>query len=294
MQNFLKKIFPQKTDKKPDIIKKIILIFIIIAIIACLIIGLVLIINKVSQKKLIPVESSSTIPSSVPSSEPSSIKPTNMPDGYLPEFEELYNTNKEVKAKLIIPNTKIDYPVVQKEGSIGNSFYLNHNFEQKYSDWGNLFIDYRVDLTKEKTSKNIMMYGHGDDARGLQLSNMKKYRDVNFYKENPVITFDTVYEKAQWKIITMFKENVGKNNCFEYWNSLELPTDDTFNSYIENVKRLAFFSPVVDVNPTDQLLSIQVCETSNTSNMNRLVLVARKVRPNENISVDTAQAKQLK
>ncbi|MEG2814291.1 MAG: class B sortase, partial [Oscillospiraceae bacterium] len=230
----------------------------------------------------------------VSSSKPSSVKQTNMPDGYLPEFEEMYNKNKELKAHLVIPNTNVDYYVPQKAGAEGNSFYLTHNYEQKYFDWGNPFVDYRVTLTKERTSKNIMMYGHGDDRRGLQLSHMKKYRDVNFYKANPVITFDTVYEKSQWKVITMFKENVSKKDCFRFWDFIEASSDEEVTTYLQEVNKRAFFTPAVDVLPSDQLLSIQVCESSDVSIPNRLVLVARKVRPNEDVAVDTSTAKQIK
>lgn len=214
------------------------------------------------------------------------------PEDYLPKFAEWYAANTEVKAHLVIPNTNVDYPVVQGKN---NTYYLNHNLNKQSYGWGIPYLDYRVKIGKDGNSKNIMMYGHGDDKRGLMLSNMKKYRDVSFYKSHPVIQFDTVYEASQWKVITMFKEDTNAkrgDKVFQFWNCIGLGSESEFNSYIENVKARAFFTSSVDVNSSDQLLSIQVCEDTNRNNYNRLVLVCRKVRPGEDASVDTSDAAQ--
>lgn len=220
--------------------------------------------------------------------------PKEMPAGYLPKFQNWYNANTDVKAHLVIPGTNVNYPVMQTSN---NTYYLNHNeYKAKYG-WGIPYLDYRVSISSGGNTQNIVMYGHGDDKRGLMLSNMKKYRDVNFYKAHPVIQFDTVYSEGQWKVITMFKEDTNPNRgnaVFAFWNYLDFGSEADFNNYITNVKSRAFFTSSVDVLPTDQLLSIQVCEDTNINNYNRLVLVCRKVREGESASVDTSTATQLK
>ncbi len=247
--------------------------------------------SKVSSEANAQVSSNST--SSKPAVKQQT-KPTTVDTSdFLPKFQEWYKKNPDIKGHLVIPLTNVNYPVTQGKN---NTFYLNHNEYKASYCWGIPYMDYRVKIGKDgNNSKNIMMYGHGDDKRGLMLSNMKKYRDVNFYKEHPVIQFDTLYDENQWKVITMFKEDTNPkrgSKIFEFWNSINLNTESAFNAYISAVKQRAFFTSTVDVDPSDQLISIQVCENTNISNYNRLVLVCRRVRDGEEATVDTSEAKQ--
>lgn len=52
----------------------------------------------------------------------------------LPELAELYQKNDDLIGWLSIADTNINYPVMQ---SVNNpDFYLNHNFDREYSDYG--------------------------------------------------------------------------------------------------------------------------------------------------------------
>lgn len=336
-ESIIKMLIPQKKDSKQKKIQKISLITACVGLIICIVILTIALCTKDNAKDVVANQSeqqsssdevssetsslvSSEVSSEAVSSEVSSKEvssktsstakinngtakpqqnkpapvPKQMPADYLPKFSNWYSNNSDIKGHLVIPNTKVNYPVVQGKN---NTYYLNRNVYRARDCWGVPYVDYRVVIGKGGNSKNIMIYGHGDDRRGLMLSNMKGYRDVNFYKSHPVIQFDTVYEASQWKVITMFKENTNPNRgnkVFEFWNCLNLSTDNEFNNYISAVKQRAFFTSTVDVNPSDQLLSIQVCENTNRNNYNRLVLVCRKVRAGEDASVDTSGAVQAK
>ena len=70
--------------------------------------------------------------------------------------EELIKINEDYKMWIEIPNTNIDYPVVQGKD---NDFYLNHDFNKKESSSGAIFMDYKNNIYKDK-NKNIIIYGH--------------------------------------------------------------------------------------------------------------------------------------
>lgn len=211
-----------------------------------------------------------------------------MPEGYQPQFADWYKANKEVKGQLIVPNTKVNYPVPQTNN---NNYYLDKTITKQHNAWGVPYMDYRVTISPEYTSTNIVVYGHSDDKKGLQLSGVKNYRDINFYKQNPVIEFNTVYENAKWKVIGIIMEDVsGKTpGWFQYHNFIDSKSDADFNNFIANVKLRSFINTTVDVDPSDKLLTISTCRTT-TDPDNRLALVARKVRPGESESVDTSGA----
>lgn len=217
-----------------------------------------------------------------------------MPDGYLEKFQDWYNINTDIVGYLNIPNTVINYPVLQ---SNDNAYYLNHNIYKQSYGWGNIFADYRVNFTPSALSKNVMLYGHGDTWGGTQLAAMRSYQDVNFYKSHPILTFDTVYGEAQYKVITMFIEDTSPSrgsDVFPFWDMLNTRIDQEseFLYYMQEAYKRSYFTSTVDVLPSDQLLSIQVCQDTNSSNYNRLVLVARKVRAGESTYVDTSGAYQ--
>ncbi|RAZ93604.1 class B sortase, partial [Klebsiella oxytoca] len=57
------------------------------------------------------------------------------------KFTQLYSENQDFAGWLRIPGTKIDYPVMSREGD--NNYYLDKNFEQQHDKNGLLILDYR-------------------------------------------------------------------------------------------------------------------------------------------------------
>lgn len=216
-------------------------------------------------------------------------KPATMPETYLPKYADLYKANKDVAGWIQLDGTKLNYPVMQGKD---NYYYLNKNEYKKQSGWGVPYMDVGVTITEDYQSTNTIIYGHSDDKNGLQCSAVKGYRKIDFYKQHPTIDFDTVYAEGTYKVVSFFITNQNKKNWFPYHTFFNAKDDAEFNNYIANAKQRSYINTTVDVLPTDKLLTIQTCEDTNTNNYNRLVLVARKVRPGEDASVDTSAATQ--
>ena len=70
-------------------------------------------------------------------------------------FEELQKINPEVFGWLNIPDTHIDYPLVQAEG---NSKYVNTDVKGNFSLSGSIFLDCRNH--KDFSDCNHIIYGH--------------------------------------------------------------------------------------------------------------------------------------
>lgn len=68
---------------------------------------------------------------------------------------EAKKINSQVVAWIEIPDTPIDYPVLQSED---NEYYLNHNMEQEESQLGVPFLDYRCD--SHFRDFHSIIYGH--------------------------------------------------------------------------------------------------------------------------------------
>lgn len=93
------------------------------------------------------------------------------------DFDGLRGINGDIVAWIQIPGIGVDYPVVQGRD---NEHYLHYTFDGKANKAGSIFLDYRnrADFTDSK----MILYGH-NMKDGSMFSNLKKYWDVNFRKE---------------------------------------------------------------------------------------------------------------
>lgn len=73
----------------------------------------------------------------------------------------------------------------------GDDFYLSHGFDKEESKNGVPFIEKRCTLKPFGT--NTIFYGH-HMKNGTMFAKLESYEDQDYYKEHPVIKFDTLYE----------------------------------------------------------------------------------------------------
>lgn len=209
---------------------------------------------------------------------------------YSDRFKALINYNADIRGWINIPGTNIDYPVVQAREDT-TDYYLTHNVDGEVDKNGTLFIDYRTVLSKD--SKSIVINGHNMKSTGLMFHELIDYKTFEFYQQNPVITFDTVYGDAQWKIISLIKtnNNESQGERFNFFKT-DFTSDEDFMEYVYQLELRSLYNCPVTVNEDDQLLILSTC-TWEMDDM-RFLIVARKVRDGEDASVDTSQAEVKK
>lgn len=232
----------------------------------------------------------SDVPTDVPIVDPNAdIDPAT---GVHKDLLPLYQSNIEVIGQIIIPDTKLNYPVMQSKD---NKFYLDNNIEKKHDPWGVPFADYRATLTPNLQSTNMTIYGHAKDD-GTYFQAVKEYKDIEYYKKHPILEFNTIYGKGKYKIVALFMENVNAKNkeMFAYHDFVDMTDDAHFNSFVDNVKKRSYFNTSVDIDITDKFVTLSTCDTEVNKTDFRIVLVARKVRPDESETVDVAVATENK
>jgi len=209
------------------------------------------------------------------------------PQGMQSKFAELYDINSDIVGWIEVPGTVIDYPVVQGND---NSFYLDHTFYKEENRYGAIFADVENEISENKTNQNILLYGHQmmDDSMFTELS---KYRNLEFYKENPVFYFDTLYENKKWKIFSVFVSNVDPahdgGEVFN-WRVVEFGDEAKMQEYLEECRKRSVLDIPVDVENEDKLIALTLC-ASDFDNA-RLVVLARAVRDGESEDVDVQKA----
>lgn len=193
----------------------------------------------------------------------------------LPEYQELYNQNADFAGWLTIAGTEIDYPVMQAVPESGD-FYLEHNFNGEKDINGSIFMDSRNDYRNQ--DDNLIIYGHNMKS-GMMFGNLKSYLDESFWQEHKKLTFNTIYEKAEYEIIAVCLSKVLKEgeDVLPYYDFINAGSEENFNRYIENIKEMNIMSGGVEAAYGDKLLTLSTCNSYTEDG--RLFLVAKKCSP---------------
>ena len=198
-------------------------------------------------------------------------------------FQELLEENNEVKGWLTIPKSNIDYVVLQSAKE-DPEYYLSRNLFKEYDRAGSLFLDCHSSI--EDDTQNLVIHGHNMTSTDNMFHYLMNYKELSYYKERPVFTFDTIYEKGEWKIFAVIITNGSseKEPLFDYTKATFENSSDFFNFVYQVRIRSLYQIDTVDIQEDDQLLMLSTCsyEVDNY----RTVVIARKVRDGEDPIVD--------
>ena len=279
--NILKRFLPWKNDPLKEIIRKSIFL---VALIVFIVTGVYLINyfnqGSVNETKVNEArETYSTTNNGVNNK------------GMFLKFEALMEQNSDVCGWLSIDGTKIDYPVYQTDN---NDFYVTHDMNKETSRYGAIFADCNATIQKNKQSQNIVLYGH-NMIDGSMFGGILDYTKLNFYKQNPLIDFDTLYHSNTYKvfavIVTNVKEEDDNGYVFNYMQN-RFSSANNFLNWAENVKVRSVIDTGVDVIGTDEVITLSTC--SYQFDDARTVVFARKVREGESMHVNTNKAQYNK
>lgn len=197
----------------------------------------------------------------------------------LVDYSKLAALNPDFKGWVEIADTPISYPVVQ---AADNDEYLHTDFYGDYHKLGTVFADCRAQLTPEKTSDNVVLYGHSA-ADGSYFAAVRKYKDIDYYKEHPIISFNTTYESADWIIIgeIMIDALDDSDDAFLYNNHIEFADEAAFNEFVTGVAQRSYFVSPADVQYGDKFITLSTCDYDFDEA--RFAIVARKLRPGETV-----------
>ena len=184
------------------------------------------------------------------------------------KLQSLYNTNSDFVGWLEIEDTNISYPIMQTEES-RKDYYLYKNFYKEYSHMGTPYIAEFCDMTK---SDNLIIYGHHISSNKM-FGELENYKKKKFYDNHKIIKFNTIYEKADYEIIAVFKTVA--HTGFEYYKFYNANSKQEFDTFIQKCKELSFYDIEETAKYGDKLITLSTCEYSSKNG--RLVVVAKKI-----------------
>ena len=195
---------------------------------------------------------------------------TGLPMKILREYANVYQLNPDMAGWINIPNTTLNYPVVQTPDE--SDYYLHRDFYDNDSRHGTIFAQASADL--QIPSDIVTLYGHNMND-GSMFASLHKYTSKEHYDQNPYIYFDTLYEHRTYQILSVFEIDITKSD-FDYHNYVDTNAF-SFQNYIDNCKNLALYDTGVSAKYGDKLLALSTCDEDYASDDVRFVIVAKLV-----------------
>lgn len=180
-------------------------------------------------------------------------------NGLLPAFplwaidlEALQEKNSDAIGWIWMPDTEINYPVVQ---GYNNSYYLTHRFDDSYSSEGAIYADYRCDLD----GKNVILYGHNTSSGKFDSLNKYLTQGKSYWDEHPYFIYysDDCPAGAIYDIFSVFKADV--STTAKQQALYVLPTDDTYAAYIDKLLGRSNFDTGVEIDYNGRMLMLSTC-----------------------------------
>lgn len=189
----------------------------------------------------------------------------------LPEYAQLYTMNPDLVGWISIDGTKINYPVVQS-GLDNPNYYLERNFEGKYSVHGCIYVNEAADVFKP--SDNLTMYGHRMNDHSM-FGQLGLYIDKSFWEDHQYIRFDTLKERHLYQVISVFSTSASVGEGFAYHKLVDAADEAEFSAYMRQCMALSYYDTGIIAKYGDKLITLSTCEYTNTNG--RLVVVAKRI-----------------
>jgi sortase B len=98
------------------------------------------------------------------------------------DWDALYEENEDIYAWIYIPNTQVDYPILQHPTDA--DYYINYNIDGTKGYPGCICSQYYN--SKDFRDPNTILYGH-NMKNGTMFKTLHNFEDKEFFDENPYI-----------------------------------------------------------------------------------------------------------
>lgn len=190
-------------------------------------------------------------------------------NGHLTLYDALWRQNNDLAGWMYIEGTKLDYPVMYTPED--PEYYLHRGFSKRYAASGCLFIG----PGSAPDMSHVIVYGH-HMKNGAMFGSLDRYKKAEYFREHPVIHFDSLTEERTYEVLGAFYSRVytdADEGVFRYYQYTDLSREEDFSAYVRQVKAASLYDTGVEAAFGDKLLTLSTC-SYHTEN-GRFVVVAR-------------------
>lgn len=183
----------------------------------------------------------------------------------------LYLENADMVGWIQIEGTGIDYPVMQTPAD--PNYYLKHNFEKSYTDYGCPFM--QADCDALCPSDNLIIYGH-NMKDGSMFADLAKYRSKDLWQAHKTVWFDTALGSSAYEIFAVIHTTVQADaaDAFPFYRFVDAASPEEFADYVSACKARALYDTGISAEYGDKLLTLSTCD--NITDNGRWLVIAKQ------------------
>ena len=162
-------------------------------------------------------------------------------------FDALKAINEDVIGWIYIPDTRVNYPIVQGEN---NDQYLYHLLTGEYNSSGSIFLD--ANVSADFSGRNSIIYGHNMKNKSM-FADTVEYKKQEFYDTHPTAMLMTPEKNYYVHLFAGYVTDSWGNSWITSF------TDEEFEAWLQNAQDRSRFTSNVTPTVQDKVLTFSTC-----------------------------------
>ena len=166
-------------------------------------------------------------------------------------LDALREVNSEVVAWVMIPDTRVNYPVLQTDG---NQYYLDHTWDGEQNTVGSVFMEYQN--SSDFSDYNTIIYGHNMGATGEMFDAIEDYKTIEYLEAHPhvyIVNDDGVF---RYDVFASYATHI-ESDAY----GMVMKQDKTRQEFLDFTKEMSHIDSGIEPELKDQILTLSTCYT---------------------------------
>ena len=185
------------------------------------------------------------------------------------DFKALQEVNADVLGWIVIPGTKVSYPLLQGKN---NEYYLAHTYSGKKNLMGSIFLE--SGCSRRFDDFNTIIYGHNMQNKSM-FSALNNYKEESYYRAHPKIYITTEAGSYVYEIFAAYQTPLD-GACYY----LNVESEKTKQKVIEYGQKMSWYDTGVVPEVGDRLVTLSTC-TGNGHEKRTVVQGVLKLVPRQ-------------
>jgi len=169
-------------------------------------------------------------------------------------LDALREVNPDVLGWILIPNTKVNYPLLQ---GTDNDYYLGHTWEGKKNSVGSIFLEQQN--SPDFTDFNTIVYGH-NMKNGSMFGSLRSFGDTRYWERHPYIYIRNDEGVFRYEVFSSYRAEVTGSTYGLSFHQFETRANFLVDA-LENSKIATGIAPDL----TDRILTLSTCSGAGYS-----------------------------
>ena len=185
------------------------------------------------------------------------------------DWDALHKVNADIYAWIYVPDTTVDYPVLQHPTD--NSYYLDYNMDGSKGYPGCIYTENYN--TKDFTDPHTVIYGHNLKDQTM-FSSLHNFEDKDLVDEDHYIYIYTEDQVYVYQIFAAYDFD-----AIHLLANFDLTNEYVYEQYIKDMfrvpdfsTRVANFRTDIEVTRNDKILTLSTCTKDGNSDYRFLVV----------------------